>query len=86
MIALTPGCTPPPELFPFFQHSLTPRTLSYLAINYCWLALAWITALVFLASGSLWSCLLVHAGLAWVLFQRRQPVPFEGADSEQAAV
>jgi hypothetical protein len=47
------------------------------------LGLAWITALVFLASGSLWACLLVHAGLAWVLFQRRQPMPVEGADSAQ---
>jgi hypothetical protein len=31
------------------------------------LGLAWVTGLVFLATNSLWACLLVHTGLAWVL-------------------
>jgi hypothetical protein len=37
------------------------------------LGLALVTALVFMASSSLWACLLVHASLAWALFARWQP-------------
>jgi hypothetical protein len=50
------------------------------------LALAWITALVFLASNSLWACLLVHAGLVWVLFPQRQSPPVRDADPARRPV
>lgn len=45
------------------------------------LGLAWVTGLVFLASNSLWACLLVHAGLVWALFPYFQSPPVRDTDS-----
>jgi hypothetical protein len=46
------------------------------------LGLAWVTGLVFLATNSLWACLLVHAGLAWVLLP---PIQSPAAQDASAA-